>query len=89
MYDYGEEELEDRKHESRNIDEDNEDDEAGDVDEDGDEDGDEEGLDDDSCAALPLFAHTTLLAVTALPSNDDDDDNRNYKIIVKCKNMKC
>ena len=85
--------MEDRKHESRNIDEDDEDDEAGDVDEDGDEDGDEagdeEGLDDDSCAALPLFAHTTLLAVTALPSNDDDDDNRNYKIIIKCKNMKC
>ena len=81
--------MEDRKHESRNIDEDNEDDEAGDVDEDGDEAGDEEGLDDDSCAALPLFAHTTLLAVTALPSNDDYDDNRNYKIIVKCKNMKC
>ena len=77
--------MEDRKHESRNIDEDDEDDEAVDVD----EDGDEEGLDDDSCAALPLFAHTTLLAVTALPSNDDDDDNRNYKIIVKCKNMKC
>ena len=81
--------MEDRKHESRNFNEDDEDDEAADVDEDGDEAGDEEGLDDNSCAALPLFAHTTLLAVTALPSNDDDDDNRNYKIIVKCKNMKC